>query len=79
MTIPYYSQHAASMSVTELNDLALGRGRFRRWLRDLWLRIKCRLTGGHRVVRRRWQKVDDFNDGEWHVGCAKCPLFWIER
>ncbi len=77
MSLPYYSQQASAASVEDLNDLITGRGSWGRGLRDLWLRLKCRLTGGHYMTKRRWHRKGDFKDGEWHVGCRQCPVFWI--
>ena len=74
----YASRRAMTMNVDELTSMAIGQGRWYRWLRDTWLRIKCRLTGGHYITSQRWWDGKNFNNGEWHVGCRRCPLFWVK-
>jgi hypothetical protein len=55
-----------------------------RWSR-LWQRVRdrlhiwwCGLVTGHLILPQRWHREGDFKDGEWHVGCQRCPLFWVE-
>lgn len=73
----YFSRRAMLEGVSALNAQLTWHGRLRRRLKDWALRTWCRLRTGHNIVVQRWGTIKK-DDGEWHMGCQHCPLFWVE-
>lgn len=55
--------------LAEMNPTYMGKR-----CRDLFLRLRC-LLRGHHMRHDRWVNKDNPLEGEWHIGCARCPKF----
>lgn len=51
--------------------------RLRRWWYAAKWRAQCALLG-HQFTRRAWVHEETREVGEYHVGCTRCTLFWLE-
>lgn len=73
----YYARRALTV---DLNELLPDNPWRRRWreFRDRIAIARCGVRG-HRMVALRWHRKGNYADGEWHLGCRDCPLFWIQQ
>lgn len=80
----YYSKTILARSLTEIvKEVHTGKKNYKREIYDFLRQVRC-LFLGHQIVMNTWRNVKNPNwekekDYELHIGCRRCPKFYIRK